>query len=91
MPVTALLDTTNLQVETRNIGELNIGRVEVGQEATVRVTAFRGEELRGKVVTISAVAVVQQGDMPHTVLIELEPKDLNLRPGMNAKVKILTD
>lgn len=90
-PVVELLDTTDWRVETRNIGELNIGQVEIGQEAIVRVMAFRGEELRGRVVAISPIAVVQQGDTTYTVMIELEPTDLNLRPGMNAEVEILTD
>jgi HlyD family secretion protein len=90
-PVVELLDTTRWRVETRNIGELNIGRVEVGQEAIVRVMAFRGETLHGRVVAISPIAVVQQGDTTYTVLIELEPTDLNLRPGMNAEVEIVTE
>jgi len=77
-PVVELLDTTRWRVETRNVSELNIGRIRVGQEAIVRVMAFRGEELRGRVDAISPVAVVQQGDTTYTVFIELEPTDLNL-------------
>jgi hypothetical protein len=42
-------------------------------------------------LTISLVAVVQQGDMTYTLTIELEPIDLNLRPGMTARVEIVTD
>jgi HlyD family secretion protein len=90
-PVVEVLDTGGWLVETRNIGELNIGRVRVGQEAIVRVMAFRGEELRGRVVAISPVAVVQQGDTTYTVMIVLESTDLNLRPGMNAEVEIVTE
>lgn len=90
-PVAELLDTTHWRVETRNVGELEIGRMRVGQEAQVRVLAFGEELLRGQVVAISPVAVVQQGDTTYTLLIELEPTDLNLRPGMNAEVEIITD
>jgi HlyD family secretion protein len=90
-PVVELLDTTRWRIETRNVSELNMGRIRVGQEAIVRVMAFRGEELRGRVDAISPVAVVQQGDTTYTVFIELEPTDLNLRPGMNAEVAILTE
>lgn len=89
--VVELLDTARWRVETRNIGELNIGRVRMGQEAVVRVIAFRDSELRGRVVAISPVAVVQQGDTTYTVFIDLEPTDLNLRPGMNVEVEILTE
>jgi HlyD family secretion protein len=90
-PVVEVLDTTAWLVETRNVGEQSIGRVEVGQEAVVRVMAFRGEELRGRVIAISPVAVVQQGDTTYTVMIELEPTDLKLRPGMNVEAEIVTD
>ena len=90
-PVAEVLDTTAWLVETRNVGEQSIGRVEVGQEAVVRVMAFRGEELRGRAVAISPIAVVQQGDTTYTVMIELEPTDLNLRPGMNVEAEIVTD
>ena len=90
-PVVEILDTTGWLVETRNVGELNIGRVEVGQEAIVRVMAFPGEKLRGRVVAISPIAVVQQGDTTYTVMIDLEPTDLNLRPGMNVEAEIVTE
>jgi HlyD family secretion protein len=70
------------------VGELQIARVRVGQEARVRVNAFRDETLQGRVVTISPVAVVQQGDTTYTLMIELEPTDLNLQAGMTAQVEI---
>ncbi len=73
------------------MGELQIGRVRAGQEVLVRVNAFRGETLHGRVVAISPVAVVQQGDTTYTLTIELEPTELNLRPGMTVQVEILTE
>jgi multidrug resistance efflux pump len=91
VPVVELLDTSRWRVETRNVGELNIGRVRVGQEAVVRIIAFRNSELHGRVAAISPIAVVQQGDTTYTVFIDLEPTDLNLRPGMNVEVEILTE
>jgi hypothetical protein len=57
----------------------------------VRVNAFRDQMLRGRVVTISPVAVVQQGDTTYTLMIELEPTALNLQTGMNVQVEILTE
>lgn len=90
-PVVEIIDTTRWYVETRNVSELTIGQVRVGQEAQVQVLALRGEMLRGRVDTISPVAVVQQGDTTYTLMIELEFTDLNLRPGMNAQVEILLE
>ncbi len=86
--VVELLDVSRWRVETNNVGELRIAHVQEGQEAVVRVNAFQGQPLSGRVVTISPVAVVQQGDTTYTLLIELEPTDLNLRPGMTAQVEI---
>lgn len=90
-PVVELLDTSGWVAETRNVSELDIARVKVGQQALVRVMALGDEELQGRIISISPVAVVQQGDTTYTAIIELEPADLNLRPGMNAKAQILTE
>jgi HlyD family secretion protein len=89
--VVELLDVSRWRIETKNVGELQIARVRVGQEVRVRVNAFRDETLHGHVVTISPVAVVQQGDTTYTLMIELEPTDLNLQAGMTAQVEILTE
>ena len=90
-PLMELLDTTHWRVETRNVGELNIGRVRVGQQVVARVNAFGGETLQGRVATVSPVAVVQQGDTTYTLTIELEPTALNLRPGMTVQVEIMIE
>jgi HlyD family secretion protein len=86
-----LIDVSRWRVETKNVGELEIARVQEGQEALVRVNAFQDNVLHGRVITISPVAVVQQGDTTYTLMIELEPTDLNLRPGMTARVEMLTE
>ncbi len=90
-PVVEIIDTGRWRVETKNVSELDIARIRIGQEALVRVMAFQDEAVKGKVLTISPVAVVQQGDTTYTLVIELEDTQLNLLPGMNAQVEILTD
>lgn len=84
-----LLDTAEWRIETKNVGELQIARVKVGQEVRGRVNAFPGETLPGRVLTISPVAVVQQGDTTYTLTIALDPTSLNLQPGMTAQVEIV--
>jgi len=91
IPAVELLDTAHWYVETRNVGELTIGRVQVGQKARVQVLAFQDTTLDGRVEAISPVAIVQQGDTTYTLMIALEPTDLDLRPGMNARVELLTE
>jgi len=90
-PVVELIDVSRWLVDTKNVGELQIARVKEGQEATVWVNAFQDKALRGHVATVSPVAVVQQGDTTYTLTIELEATDLNLRPGMTARVEIAAD
>jgi HlyD family secretion protein len=87
-PVVELLDVSGWRVETRNVGELEIARVHVGQEVRVQVHAYRGDLLTGRIVTISPVAIVQQGDTTYTLTIDLEPTDLDLRTGMTVRVEI---
>jgi len=87
-PVVEVIDTARWMVETRNVSELNIGRIRVGQEAEVHILALGEEIVHGQVDTISPVAVVQQGDTTFTLVVALESADLNLRPGMNAQVEI---
>ena len=76
---------------TKNVGELQIGSIKVGQAARISVNAFKDEVLTGQVVAISPIAIVQQGDTTYTLVIELEQTDLNLWPGMTAQVDIKVD
>jgi HlyD family secretion protein len=89
--VIELLDVSRWRIETKNVGELQIGQVEVGGEVRVWVNAFLEEMLTGYVTAISPVAIVQQGNTTYTLMIELEPTDLKLWSGMTARVEILID
>ena len=89
--VVEMLDLSSWQVETKNVGELEIGRVKIGQTAQVRFNAFQAKPVPGQVKAISPESVVQQGDITYTLVIALEPTDLNLRPGMTARVEILIE
>ena len=86
-----LLDISRWKIETKNVGELQIGQVEIGQDVQISVNAFKNKALNGRVVAISPVAIVQQGDTTYTLSIELDPTNLNLLPGMTAQVEIRTD
>jgi HlyD family secretion protein len=87
-PVLELIDPSQWQVETRNVSELSIDQVRVGQRAAVEVLALDRTSIQGRVDTISPVAVVQQGDTTYTVMVLLDATDLPLRPGMNVQVQI---
>ena len=86
-----LMDTSGWKIETKNVGELQIRRIEIGQAVKVTVNAFKDEKLTGQVTAISPIAVVQQGDTTYTLLIELESTDLELWPGMTTQVEIIIE
>jgi HlyD family secretion protein len=89
--VIELQDVSRWRVETKNVSELQIGRIAIGQEVNATVNAFRNDILTGRVLEIHPDAVVQQGDVTYTLIIELEATDLNLRPGMTVQVTISTE
>jgi len=87
-PVLTLLDTRSWLVETRNVSELTISRIQLGQRAQVQVIPFPDQRLTGGVTMISPIAVVQQGDTTYSLLIQLAPTTLPLLTGMNATVVV---
>lgn len=87
-------NTNQLLVDTQ-IREVDIHRVEVGQGATVRVDAFPDLTLAGKVRLIGTLAEVAgaraEGERFFRLQVLLDGSDARLRPGMTARVEILTD
>jgi HlyD family secretion protein len=81
-------DLRKMQVNT-NVDEADIGRIQLGQEATFAVDAYPGETFRGEVVQIRQAPVVQQNVVTYDVVIAVANPDLKLMPGMTANVKIL--
>ena len=51
-PIVSVSDTTHLRVRTE-IDETDIGKIQIGQHATIRCDAFRGQSFYGHVVRIS--------------------------------------
>ena len=70
------------------VDEIDIGKVSVGQNVTIRVSAFREEVFLGNVSKIEPLATVDQGVTIFPVLIDIENKDNLLLLGMNTEVVI---
>lgn len=87
-PVARIADTTNFQVETTDLTEINIVNVKEGDAATVSLDAIPELELTGKVVSIKGFGDNKQGDIVYTVVIKLDKQDPRLRWNMTAKVTI---
>ena len=70
------------------VDEIDIGKVSVGQNVTIRVSAFREEVFLGSVSKIEPLATVDQGVTIFPVLIDIENRDNLLLLGMNTDVVI---
>jgi HlyD family secretion protein len=77
-----------MQVDT-NYSEADIGRIEKGQEATFTVDAYPERTFRGKVSEIRNAPQTIQNVVTYDVVIQVENKELKLKPGMTANVTIV--
>jgi len=82
--VLALGDLTVMRVETTDLSEVDVARVEVGQSVIVTFDAIKGKELTGKVTRIAPMSSQGQGGVNYTVIVELDRLDPALRWGMTA-------
>ena len=88
VPVVRVADSSNWQVETTDLTELNVVNIKVGDPATVEFDAIPELELPGKVARIEGYGESRQGDIVYTVTIALDQIDERLRWNMTAKVTI---
>lgn len=70
------------------IDEIDIGKITIGQEVTLRVSAYRDKKFTGLVSKIEPQAREDQNVTTFPVLIDIENKDNLLLIGMNTDVEI---
>lgn len=83
-----LADSSIWQIETEDLTELGIVRVQKGAEATITVDALPDLELTGRVRSIKPLGESKLGDITYQVVIELDQNDPHLRWNMTASVTI---
>ena len=81
-------DLTQMQVDT-NFSEADIGRIQKGQEATFTVDAYPERPFQGRVHEIRNAPQTIQNVVTYDVVIQVENKELRLKPGMTANVTIV--
>lgn len=84
--VVTLADLSGWLVETRDLTELDVVSVKVGQEVTMTPDALPELELSGTVESIAQVFSERSGDVLFTVRIRLNERDVRLRWGMTVEV-----
>ena len=83
-----IIDLKRLQVDAY-VDEVDIGKIQTGQECIFTVDAFPAREFLGKVVAIYPKAVIQENVVNYDVVVEItDPYDGLLRPEMTASVTI---
>jgi multidrug efflux pump subunit AcrA (membrane-fusion protein) len=86
-----IVDLARLQVDAY-IDEVDIGKVEVGQQAVFTVDAFPAKEFKGRVVAIYPKAIIQDNIVKYVAAVEIDsPYEGDLRPEMTAAVDIMLE
>lgn len=82
-------DLTRMEIDT-SVDEADISRIKVGQQVTFTVDAYPENQFRGSVRQVRNAPVVTQNVVTYVVVIDVDNKDMKLKPGMTANVSIET-
>ena len=86
-PIVDIADMSSVYIET-GIDEIDIGKVQIGNSATVIADAYPELEFNGKIVRIAPEARVEQNVTLFDLVVEVKNNDGKLRSGMNTRVEI---
>lgn len=87
-PIADIADMRAVHIEA-GIDEIDIGKIVVGQDATIRAEAFPEQLYTGQVMRIAPEARLEQNVTLFDVLIRVMNTDGKLKSGMNATVEIV--
>ena len=82
----AAMDSVHIEA---GVDEIDIGKIRVGQAATIRAEAYLDHVYQGEVVRIAPEARVEQNVTLFDVVVRVENSDGNLKSGMNATVEVV--
>lgn len=86
-PVVTLADFSSWAVETQDLTEIEVIKIEPGQTVSVILDALPDEELVGTVEKIRNTSEERQGDVTYTIKIGLDDFRPEMRWGMTAEVE----
>jgi HlyD family secretion protein len=78
-------DLTVMQIDT-SVSEADVGLLKDGMDAQFTVDAFPGKTFKGKVRQVRNAPTTTQGVVTYDAVIDVDNKELSLRPGMTANV-----
>ena len=75
---------------TMNVDELDISKVEVGQDVSITADAVKGKVFTGKVTKINMAGTTTNGVTTYPVEVQIDETD-GLLPGMNVSTEIIVN
>lgn len=88
LPVAEVGDLSGFQVETDDLSELDVVRVQPGQDVRVTFDAVPGLEVQGTVERVQPKGEKKLGDMTYRAIIRLQSPDPRLLWNMTAVVNV---
>jgi HlyD family secretion protein len=86
---TLITDLIKMQISA-DVSEADIGAIAEGQDVTFTVDAYPERQFRGRVSQIRNLPKTAQSVVVYSTIIEVDNRDLRLKPGMTANVSIIT-
>jgi multidrug efflux pump subunit AcrA (membrane-fusion protein) len=86
-----LADLSEFQIKTSDLTELEVVRVQKGQQVEITPDALPDLTLMGTVEQIGQSFTTQAGDINYTVTVRLDETDPRLRWGMTVELKFLPE
>lgn len=81
-------DLSKMQIHAA-VAEADIGSIALGQTVNFTVDAFPNRQFRGKISQIRNLPKAAQSVVTYSTIIDVENRDLLLKPGMTANVSII--
>lgn len=88
--IASIADLQSWEVETDDLSEVDVVKVQLGQSVSITLDALPGVTLKGTVASVTPRSSVKRGDVTYTVKINIENPDSSLRWGMTAQVELQT-
>ena len=88
-----LPDLTRMQVKTW-VNEVDVDKLEVGNEVLVRLDALPGPVFHGKISNIASLGHEKEGDknvQVFDIVVEIDEEDARLKPGMTAACEVIVE
>ncbi len=87
-PIAFVADTSKWIVETKDLAEVDVSKVAIGDLVSMKLDAFPAEEFTGKVTEIDPVGKLYLGDMTYQITVALDEPDARFLWNMTAVITL---